>query len=296
MILGVLSIRPPTSNKRGFMDIFDDTIAEIRNWFHEKTTSGQARLSQISRPRHQDKFKRDDAGGNKFTPGIILKEDTHIELGHPSVGSCCATLATYDSDLVSDGRITLVGPDIPESREERLPFSQIIIASLKGHSAKDASTEATAMIDKASSMMDRVAHTAAQSDGYMIRSVPNLIWARVSKDAARKGFSLQELGNRLIHAIKKDCENITRCEIFFATSEKTDIERLDDIIEVARAKTRKLENFKLGPDGEYECTQEEDCGTCVEQVVCDNVRDVIKMRKGDRVITFGEDEITVTKK
>ena len=278
------------------MDIFDDTIMEIRNWFDEKTNSGQARLYQFQSVKIQDERIHERSGRDKNATGIILKEDTHIELGHPSVGSCCATLATHDTDLVHDGRITLVGPDISESKDERLPFSQIIIASIKGESAKEASPEATAVIDKISSLMDRVAHTAAQSEGYMIRSVPNLIWARVSKDAAKNGFSLRRLGERLVRAIKQDCENITRCEIYFATSQKADIEKLDDIIEVARAKTRKLENFTLGPDGEYECTQEEDCGTCAEQVVCDNVRDVIKMRKGDRVITFGEDEISVTTK
>ena len=149
------------------------------------------------------------------------------------------------------------------------------------------------MIDKISSLMDRIAHSAAQNEGYMIRSVPNLIWARVSKDAARQGFSLKQLGERLIRALKQNCENITKCEIYFATSGKMDIERLDDIIDAARAKKRKLENFKIGPDGEYECTQEQDCGTCAEQVVCDNIRDVIKIRKGDRVITFGKDDVTV---
>jgi len=278
------------------MDIFDDTIADVRNWFQDKKTSGQARLFQITNTKHQHEANLENADVDKFKTGIILKEDTHLELGHPSVGSCCATLATHDSRLVSDGRITLAGPDISESREERLPFSQVIIACVKGESAEEADIQATAVIDRTSSHMDRVAHTAAQTEGYMIRSVPNLIWARVSKEAVRKGFSFQELGERLIHAVKKGCENVIQCEIYFATSEKSDIEALDDIIEVARAKTRKLENFTLGPDGEYECTQEEDCGTCPEQVVCDNVRDVIKMRKGDHVITFGEDEITVTKK
>lgn len=276
------------------MDIFDDTIIEIRNWFDEKRKSGRARSCKIS---GEEKIQEMNTNGisvkKKIPAGIILKEDTHIELGHPSVGSCCATLATHADVLVDDGRITLVGPDISETREKRLPFGQIIIASIKGRSADEASPEATAVIDKTASQMDSVAHISAQSEGYMIRSVPNLIWARISKDAARKGFSLQQLGKRLIHAIKQNCEHITKCEIYFATSGKSDIERLDDIIEVARAKTRKLENFKLGPDGEYECTQEQDCGTCSEQVVCDNIRDVIKIRKGDRVITFGKDEITV---
>jgi CO dehydrogenase/acetyl-CoA synthase beta subunit len=274
------------------MDIFDDTIAEIRDWFEEKRKTDQARIFKISRLKNLDGLHHEAPVTDRGSAGIILKEDTHIELGHPSVGSCCAALATYDADLVYDGRITLVGPDVLETRAERLPFSQIIIASIKGQPAGEVSQEATVMIDKISSLMDRIAHGAAQVEGYMIRSVPNLIWARVSKDAALKGFSLQMLGERLIRALKENCENVVRCEICFATSAKADIEKLDNIIEAARAKTRKLESFKLGADGGYECTQEQDCGTCSEQVVCDNIRDVIKIRKGDRVISFGKEDMT----
>ena len=62
---------------------------------------------------------------------IVLKEDTQVELGHPSLGSCTATLATHRLDLVSDGCITLVGPEISETRESIIPFAQIIIAALK---------------------------------------------------------------------------------------------------------------------------------------------------------------------
>ena len=275
------------------MDLFDDTIVEIRNWFDDKQRSGHVSLWKIPEEKTRQPDGTEVLAEKKSSVGIILKEDTHVELGHPSAGSCCAALTTYDTGLVEDGQITLVGPDIPENREERLPFCQIIIAAIAKKPANDISSEATTILDKTASRLDRAAHIAAQGEGYMIRSVPNLIWARVSKDAALNGFSLRQLGEKLIWAVKQNCENISKCEIYFSTRNKADIETLDDIIEVARAKTRQLENFYLGPEGEYECTQEQDCGTCAEQVVCDNIRDVIKLRKGDRVISFGADEVTV---
>ena len=86
-----------------------------------------------------------------------------------------------------------------------------------------------------------------------------------------------------------------KCQIFFITSSKEDVKEIDDIVETARTKLRKLEKFEKNIDGEYECTKEQDCGICPEQVVCDNIRDVIKLRKGDRVITFDEDKIVVRK-
>ena len=275
------------------MDLFDDTIFEIKNWFEDKRKSGRAVSWEISKGTNQQIEPDVGLQEKKASVGIILKEDTHVELGHPSAGSCAAALATHDDTLVEDGRITLVGCDILKTTEDRLPFCQIITACIAGETVSDGSSEATTVIDKTASEIDRLAHGAVQDEGYMIRSVPNLIWARVSKNAAKKGFSLRQIGERLIDAIKQNCENVTKCEVYFATSEKADIEKLDDMIETARAKRRKLENFHLGPDGEYECTQEEDCSTCPEQVVCDNIRDVIKLRKGDRIITFGGDEVTV---
>ena len=65
---------------------------------------------------------------------------------------------------------------------------------------------------------------------------------------------------------------------------------MDDLIEKARVKQRKLETYAVGSDGEFECTQELDCNSCSEQVVCDTIRDVIRIRKGDRVVTIGEEE------
>lgn len=138
--------------------------------------------------------------------------------------------------------------------------------------------------------MDRQLHRSAQSDGYMIRSVPQLIWARVSKQAAHSGFSMFELGNRLIRSLWYDCEGITGAEILFVTTSKDDVSSLQNIVEVALAKLRKLLSFKLGDDDTYECTTALDCDDCSEQPVCNSVRDVIKLRKGDRIITFGTDD------
>jgi len=273
------------------MDLFDDTIIEIRDWFDAKRISGQSR-SYFNSPLMNDPFSPGDLPGEGKNGRIVLKEDTQVELGHPSKGSCAATLATHRLDLVSDGCITLVGPEISETQEPILPFAQIIIAALKRSNEIDAAYQATLEIENTASAMDRLAHQYAPTDGYMIRSVPNLIWARVSQEACRSGFSLKLLGERLVAAIKQNCSQVTSCEVFFVTSTKGDVNELDDLIEKARVKQRKLDTYARGPDGELECTQALDCNSCSEQVVCDTIRDVIRIRKGDRVVTFGEEENT----
>ncbi len=53
---------------------------------------------------------------------------------------------------------------------------------------------------------------------------------------------------------------------------------------------KKLLSFELRDDDTYECIESQDCGECPEEPVCDSIRDVIKLRKGDRIITFGKEE------
>ncbi|GAB4330901.1 MAG: hypothetical protein Kow0099_01860 [Candidatus Abyssubacteria bacterium] len=252
------------------MDIFDDTILSIARWLRLKSEQGEARefhatASESGRPAIFGE------------PSIILKEDTHLELGHPAAGSCYGVLATHDSALVRDGRITLVGPDIGETTEQRLPFAQIALACCTGE------------LRETASVMDRTLQISAPMDGYMLRSVPDRIWARVSTQAAHAGFSLITLGGRLVHALRDADAGITASEILFVTTTRDDVSALADIVEPARQKLRKLAEYVRTEDGGYECTSALDCTECPEKPVCDNIREVIKIRKGDRIIVLGDD-------
>jgi CO dehydrogenase/acetyl-CoA synthase beta subunit len=258
------------------MDIFDDCIRQIRDWFQQKENAGEAKLFDTNLSHGIP--KSDDGHENERAPGIIFKEDTRLELGHPSEGSCAATLATNDSSLVENGRITLVGPDIDETDRDRLPFAQITLA-YTGASLEDTC-----------SSMDRVLHSSAQTGGYMLRSVPNMIWARVSNDAAHSGFSIVKLGSRLLGSLNGQCADVAEAEIFFVTSAREHVAELNEIVAPARSQLRKLQAFGRSEDGSYECDTSLDCNVCPEKSVCDTIRDVITIRKGDRIITLGGDE------
>ena len=261
------------------MGLFDDTIRGLKDWLADPAQAAQARRF---RPALLPSSDLAASGRSSF----ILGQDTRLELGHPAAGSCSAALATPDPRLVEDGLVTLIGPDIRETNESRLPFAQIVLAALEGENLDEAA------LMEAASFMDRAVHLHAQADGYMVRSLPHLIWARVSKDAALAGFSLETLGGRLLAVLKERCPGISGGEVVLVTRGPEDVALLNRIVAPARDRLRQLETYARGPDGEYECTKEQDCGACPEQVVCNNIRDVIKLRKGDRIITFGE-EITV---
>ncbi len=257
------------------MDIFDDTIRNIKQWFLQKEK--ETNISKFYAPVSAGKSRAASEALNRADAKttIILKEDTRLELGHPSKGSCYANLPTRDPALVENGRITLAGPDIPDIKTETAPFAQITLACCKSN-VRDISVK-----------MDRYLHTSVQHDGYMVRSMPNLIWSRISKKAAHSGFSLYELGARLIEALNFEFQDISGAEIFFVTSSREYISELNEIVEPARQSLQKLLKFELADDETYECTASLDCDVCPERPVCDSIRDVIKIRKGDRVISFG---------
>ncbi len=259
------------------MDILDDCIRDVRDWFRRKESSGNSRRydALCSAEKADADMDGPDGRDARANSGIIFREDTRLELGHPSVGSCAAALATHDSSLVEGGRITLVGPDVGETDEETLPFAQIALACCEGN------------VEDTCSTMDRVLHASAQVNGYMLRSVPDMIWARVSKHAADSGFSLRGLGSRLLGSLDDQCPEILKSEIYFITSSREDVSQLDEIVAPVRSRLRQLQACGRNEDGTYECDTSLDCNVCPEQTVCDTIRDVITIRKGDRIISIG---------
>ena len=258
------------------MDIFDKTIREIKLWSQQRRDEAEFRYYDVALPAERS------PSSNNFTlqnnVSIILKEDTHLELGHPSVGSCAATLATHDYSLIENGRISLIGPEIYELEEGMVPFAQIAMACCRDD------------VKEFSRMMDRQLHRSAQHEGYMIRSVPNIIWARVSKQAVNAGFSFHKLGQRLMEALWHEFGGVSAVEILFVTTCRDDILILNRMVDTARAKLKKILSFEHKVDDTYECTTGNDCEECPEQEVCDSIRDVIKLRKGDRIISFGGED------
>ncbi|RJP17087.1 MAG: hypothetical protein C4520_17670 [Candidatus Abyssobacteria bacterium SURF_5] len=253
--------------------MFDATITSLREWFDLRSNEKEFRTALL--PSRIDLSPPEKL--QQTAPSIIFKENTFVELGHPSAGSCSLCAATLEHSLVDDGRLTMLGPDIPESQGKVLPFAQVVIGSC----TKDAGEISLAM--------DRIIHTSSQMDGYMLRSVPNRVWARVSREAAGSGFSLEKLGSQLRNSLKDQCPGITGIEVFFVTRCKEDVAALEGIIQPAREELEQIQTYQRLPDGTYECTTGLDCTECPEKPVCDNIREIISIRKGDRIITFARD-------
>jgi len=217
-------------------------------------------------PRHVDVQK----GSN-----IILKEDTFVELGNPSIASCAFVIWTDTLSGVVDGRITLIGPDIPESEGKSLPFGQVIIVG------------GTGLKEEHYLDLEKTQYTSGQIEGYMLRSMPRRVWSRVSRKAADTGFSFETLGRALISIFTSKHPLVQATEVIFVTSSKEDVNELDSIAAEVRQFSGELRKWVRQDDGTYECN-EYSCTTCDEKELCDSIREWITLRRTKEAETIGK--------
>lgn len=215
--------------------------------------------------------------GHGASPGIILRGDTFIELGNPDSGSSAFLLWTDNTSLLTDGRITLIGPDIPESSGGSLPFGQVLMVGGESLSEKEHEE------------LTRNQYIADQIEGYMIRSIPQHMWSRVSKEAAEKGFCFETLGRALMAIFKSEVSKIQAMEIIFVTSSREDLKPLESIDEQVREISHNITKDVWKAKGydldEIECTLGWDCRSCEYKPVCDEIRKVVKVRKKKTKVT-----------
>ena len=155
------------------MTVFDVYIQKVAEYVEAMRARGrEIRTFQAPLPsvRHGKRLPiRVGPGAN---PGIILRDDTSVELGNPEAGSSAFLLLTDSPSLLNDGRITLIGPDIKESAGKSLPFGQVLMVG------------GTSLADKDHEALQHDQIIGDQIEGYMARSMTRNIWSRVSKEVA----------------------------------------------------------------------------------------------------------------
>ena len=200
--------------------------------------------------------------GPRSSTGIILEEDTFLELGNPNTASCAFVLFTDEISFISDGRITLIGPDIQEAAEKKLPFAQVITVA----SAHDYS-------DKNYTLVERTQYVSDQIEGYMIRAVPQRMWSRISTETFQKGFSFEVLGRALQSIYRTKLPFVDAIEVLFVVSNREDVEELYGMASEARKITRRIKEIK-----KKEYTPDDVCQECDFEKVCDEIKKLLEMR------------------
>jgi CO dehydrogenase/acetyl-CoA synthase beta subunit len=251
------------------MASFDAQLADVRSYLADLRAAGRpvrdfASASSVIGAAGELPVRV----GPGASAGVILRSDTHVELGNPQMGSCGIVLWTADAATIADGRVTLVGPDIPESSGGSLPFAQILFVGGRELGAGDYPA-----ISQAQYVGDRI-------EGYMVRSSARSVWARVSKEAVEKGFDFACLGRALIGLYKSSLPKVEVIEVAFVTSASADVKGLESIATAAHQVGLEMVNAHWKARG-YELDCSLDCKACHDKDVCDDVREVIAatMRK-----------------
>jgi CO dehydrogenase/acetyl-CoA synthase beta subunit len=243
-----------TERRGAQLEIFDEDIAWLRRYIESR------------RERGRDVRMLDSGSGEKRYPdfpraekaSIVLREDTWLELGHPNTSSIAPALVTERIDLVDDGAITLIGPDIPEVKGS-LPFAQVLLI---------ASTE---LRDEDYRKINSFQYQL-ELDGYMVKAIPSslTIWSRVSKGSAGRGFCFEILGRAIIDGYKS-AFSIPSLEIVFVTSSDEDVDELKGlrrkITRIISAMNKMMEEMSF------------DCSSCEYLDVCGDVRRLGAMRE-----------------
>ncbi len=234
------------------MNLFDDTIRQLRGFLEEKSAAGELRT-----------LRAVDAGWPAGERGnIVLASDTAVELGNPRDESASFMVWTERRSDSEDGAVRLVGPDLPESMGRGLPFGKAVILGVKGMDAENC-YERHRSLD--------LARYDLNLKGYMMRAVSQYLreWSRVSREALVNGFSFTVLAGAL-SAMYKKIDFVESVEFLFVTSSTGDVRRLGE----TGGRVERL----IGAMNKMAAEMSFDCGTCDYTDVCTEVEGLRNMR------------------
>jgi len=244
---------------------FDQYFGEFRTWVSVLEAAHEtARYCRPGDAAAQSEGLKVKVGPGA-NPGIILRGDTFVELGNPTAGSVAVVLWTGDTSLVQDGCVTVIGPDIPESEGESLPFAQVLLVGGPTLSPADHGA------------LQQAHHIGDEIEGYMLRSTSEYLWSRVSVQAAAKGFDFETLGRANLYLVKVAQPRVTEAEIVFVTAGKAEVQSLTPLAKRSSDTGSELVHEVWREQG-YDADCSLDCNACDSKPVCDEVRDLLATR------------------
>lgn len=250
-----------------FVDMFP-LVQRVRNLLMQKQESITRYVEPLKIDELNQKFGFRMLGKNN--PEVILGRDVAVELGHPSTASRAITLITHNPQCLVNGQISVLGPDLHEMNSDgSYPFAQVVMLCINKYNPPN-----PFHLGNAQYLFNRL-------PGYMVRSVPGRLWVRISDLAMQKGMRLGTVGSALIAAYTNDFAAVESIEIVFVTQSREDVESLNQIATEANILIGNHKKLVLGANGDIECS-ELNCETCNEKPVCDNLRDVVIKRRGQR--------------
>ncbi len=197
---------------------------------------------------------------------LIMKRDAAFELGGascPSVNYMCVTT----SGFVTEDEVLVYGPDLPDIREENVPFARIVVLETEDLGEAEDEEKAFAAIRNLEFVRYHV-----YPAGYMVRvsSQSNEEQVRVSKRVAAAGIRFSYVGGTYIRKFR-ETGLVKHVRVIFVT-DRALVEELTGFATKVDGITKTLTHILDGLPT--------DCGHCSLKEVCDEVEGMRELHLG----------------
>lgn len=194
---------------------------------------------------------------------LVMEYETAVELGGPKEESVSFLLWKDHSKEDKLSGTVLLGPDISDSFEKKIPFGKVILVTGEGFN-EDNAYERYEEMNKLRYRLDM--------EGYMLRAIPqnNKEWSRISYGSYQKGLSFELIGNRIISQFLK-LPYVESVNVYFITSSIKDVQALKPLGSKAAISIQAMQH--IVEHLEY------DCNACGFQEVCKEVDGLKAMHK-----------------
>jgi len=202
-----------------------------------------------------------DMGSNE----LVLQRDAAYELGASGKGSANYVLFTSNSELVSEDKVILYGPDLNEIKGD-CDFARIVLLRV-GYIDDDDEVVYRTLKDIEFSKYH------IYPEGYMARMSPGTFreQIRVSKQVLKKGIGFKQIGNLYIKEYKKNI-NVLNATVIFCTLPGLDYSGMQAMAKKSGEVTGTLTHILEGLPT--------DCSICALKDICDEVEGMKELHFG----------------
>jgi CO dehydrogenase/acetyl-CoA synthase beta subunit len=220
------------------MGIFDAPLADLLGCTDRLLAGGRAEVLAPGTPAPA-------ADG----PQVVLRQQAALELGSPDQRSL-SLLLWGDPGRLTDGRVTLAGPDLPALPPAGSPFGRVLLVGCQ--------VPAELALKRHAQLRDAL--YGVQLQGVMTRVLPSRhrVWVRVSRTALERGLRAWHLGAAALRAAGA-LPFVERAEVLLVTAE----EPLRSL-QAAAAQALQI----LGALKQMEQRPQMDCEDCPSARIC----------------------------
>ena len=237
------------------MRIFHPIIEEVRRFIDQKRKDDT--------PYSESIVPGNIAWPSAERPEVILKRDLALELGSPETASVSFLLWTSDLKRIHDRRLTLIGPDITDTKASGLPLGKIVMVGVEGFDENNAYERNTEIYLKKFDLALK---------GVMLKSASHYMaeWLRINREAMDSGISFLHLAGGLMDNYLS-LPYVKTVEMVVVTSSKEDVNALYDMgnrsARTIRAMNKMINEMSF------------DCATCEFQDLCEEADELRDLRE-----------------